>query len=401
MRIFRTVSILLTVTLAAAMLSGCGSGFGLQGETLEETYPHKADLSGNGTSADGVSSDGRVSSDSSDSSAAAETVSADISSEKETYDIGRSDVSEDAVSGNTGEGIKDGQLKVTGTHITDRDGNIVMLRGVSTHGLNWYPEYANADALKTLKEDWNVNLIRLALYTDGSDGYCSLPDNKRADLRNLIDNAVVSATEMGMYVIIDWHILQDGDPNKHIGEAKEYFTYLAEKYQNNTNVIYEICNEPNGNTSWADIRKYAEQIIPIIREKTDAVIIVGTPEWSQDVDAAAEDPLDYDNIVYALHFYAATHKTQLQDKLDSAFKKGLPVFVSEFGICDASGNGTIDKDSADTWMSILKEDGIGSCIWNLSNKNEASALIDPYCTKTSGWKYDELSTEGKWYYDRK
>ena len=400
----RKISVSFLAAAIILLLSGCGSSFSLQGETLEETYPHRSELSGDGISGNSVSPD-RISSDSLSSAAISDsTMSSDeAESSERDYDVGRdkAETYGDTVSEADISDMKAGELRVSGTHIIDSSGNIVMLRGVSTHGLEWYPEYVNQEAFHTLKTEWNVNLIRLALYTDGDDGYCSLPDNKRADLRNLVDNAVSYATNENMYVIIDWHVLQSGDPDLYADDAAEYFSYLAEKYQNNTNVIYEICNEPNGNTTWSDIKSYASRIIPVIRAKSDAIVIVGTPGWSQDVDTAAEDPLDYDNVVYALHFYAASHNKSLQLKLKAAEDKGLPVFVSEFGICDAAGDGKIDKESADTWMKLLEKYGTGSCIWNLSNKDEASALIKSSCSSTSGWTYDELSEEGQWYYDRK
>ena len=400
------------LTASAFTLTGCGGAINLQGETLDQTYPHRADISKNSASNNLASKDSASKDAVSGSMVSENTVSEEAAAstevQDEIYDVGRDDsgtVSEENVptvvlSGDSAD-MQEGELKVSGSHITDRNGDIVRLRGVSTHGINWYPEYVSQDAFHTLKTEWNVNLVRIAMYTDQTDGYCSLPDNRRADLRNLMDSAVSAASNEGMYVIIDWHTLQDGNPNLHIEDAKEYFSYLAEKYQNSTNVIYEICNEPNGSTSWSDIKSYASQIIPIIRAKSDAVIIVGTPNWCQYVDEAADDPLPYDNVVYALHFYAATHKKALQDKLDYAEDKGLPVFVSEFGICDAAGSGAVDINSADTWMQLLDKYGIGSCIWNLSNKNETSALILPSCDRTSGWTYDELSKEGQWYYDRK
>lgn len=58
-----------------------------------------------------------------------------------------------------------GQLHVSGTDIIDGNGNVVRLKGVSTHGLAWYPQYVNYDAFRTLRDDWGVNVIRLAMYT--------------------------------------------------------------------------------------------------------------------------------------------------------------------------------------------------------------------------------------------
>ena len=119
---------------------------------------------------------------------------------------------------------------------------------------------------------------------------------------------------------------------------------MATEFKNNDNVLYEICNEPNGNVKWdKDIKPYAEEVITKIRAiDPDSVIIVGTPTWSQDVDIVANNPItDYENIMYTLHFYAATHKEDLRNKLKNAHETGLPIFVTEFGISDASGNGTI------------------------------------------------------------
>ena len=79
------------------------------------------------------------------------------------------------------------------------------------------------------------------------------------------------------------------------------------------------------------------------------MILVGTPNWSQDVDQAALSPVSKKyrkNVMYTLHFYAATHKEWLRDKAQAALDKGLPLFVSEFSICDASGNGGLDKAEA-------------------------------------------------------
>ena len=205
-----------------------------------------------------------------------------------------------------------------------------------------------------------------------------------------------------MYVIIDWHILSDSNPNTYKKQAKAFFKSMAQKYQGHENVIYEICNEPNGGASWEDVKSYADEIIPVIRGNgAQNVILVGTPNWSQEVMQAAADPLSgYENIMYTLHFYAATHKDDLRQKLSDAVQAHLPVFVSEFGICDASGNGAIDTEQADTWLSLLDSYEISYVAWNLSNKEESSALLKSGCSKTSGFTTDDLSTSGRWLYDQ-
>ena len=286
---------------------------------------------------------------------------------------------------------KYGKLSVNGTDIIDKKGNKFQLKGISTHGLQWFPQYVNQDAFIYMRDNWGINAIRLAMYSDPSVGY-----NK--NLHELVNKGVEYAKNAGIYVIIDWHILSDGNPNTNKQSAIEFFREMTEKYKDYDNVLYEICNEPNGNVTWErDIKPYAEDLIKEIRNNDkDAIIIVGTPTWSQDVDVVARNPITgQDNIMYALHFYAATHKEALRQKMTTALQLGLPIFVSEFGISDASGNGNIDKAEANQWITLLNQNNISWMCWNLSNKNESSALLKN-TDKVTGWTEEELSEQGKW-----
>ncbi len=292
-----------------------------------------------------------------------------------------------------------GALQVGGTQLTDKDGHAVQLKGISTHGLSWFPEYVNKECFRQLREEWNVNVIRLAMYTAEYGGYCSGGDQEA--LKELIRNGVEYASELDMYVILDWHILSDGNPNTYLDQARDFFQEMSQDYASRDNVLYEICNEPNGSTSWSDIKAYAEEIIPVIRNNDeDGIIIVGTPNWSQYVDQAAADPISgYNNIMYSLHFYAATHKDSLRKAMTDAIDAGLPIFVSEYGICDASGNGSIDENQARKWIDVMNQYGISYVAWNLSNKSETSAILSAGCNKTSGFTEDDLSSSGKWLFD--
>ena len=292
-----------------------------------------------------------------------------------------------------------GRLHVKGTKLVDKKGHEVQLRGVSTHGLSWYPQYVNDKCFAQLHDKWGANVVRLAMYTEEYNGYCSGDAKNRSDLKKLIKKGVRLAKKHKMYVIVDWHILSDGNPNSHKKEAKAFFREMSREFKGYNNVIYEICNEPNNGTSWKEIKSYARSVISTIRKNDKkAVIVVGTPTWSQDVDQAAADPIKGDNIMYALHFYAATHKADLRNKMIAAINKGLPVFVTEYGICDASGNGAIDKEEANRWVQTMDEYGVSYIAWNLSNKQESSSIIKSSCSKVSGFKKSDLSDEGKWLY---
>ena len=292
---------------------------------------------------------------------------------------------------------KNGALQVKGSKLVDQDGKSVQLRGLSTHGIAWYPQYINKDCFRHLSKDWNVNCIRLAMYTQEYGGYCTGGDQK--DLEDLIVKGVKLAKQQDLYAIVDWHSLSDGDPNTHLQDAKRFFKRISARLKDYDNVLYEICNEPNGGTSWKQIRSYANQVIPVIRKNdADSVIIVGTPTWSQGVETAAKSPLKQENLLYALHFYAATHKSDLRSSMLRAGKAGLPIFVSEFGISEASGSGSIDTAEANRWIAALNQRGISYVAWNLSNKDETCALLKSSCTKTSGFANKDLSAAGKWLY---
>ena len=288
-----------------------------------------------------------------------------------------------------------GALSVSGTQLVDAAGEPVQLRGVSTLGLAWYPQFVNEAAFRTLRDDWGANAVRLAMYTGEPGGYLSGGDPAR--LEALVDEGVRAATELGLYVIVDWHILSDGDPAEHQAEAIDFFARMSARFAGQDNVIYELCNEPNGPVNWPAVRAYAEAVIPAIRANApEALILCGTPTWSQDVDAVAAAPLADGNVMYALHFYAATHGEALRDKLVAARAAGTPVFISEFSICEASGDGRVDYASAAAWRALIREYNLSYIGWNLANKAEASSLIDAACAATSGWREDELSETGRW-----
>ena len=229
------------------------------------------------------------------------------------------------------------------------------------------------------------------MYTE-ENGYI---ENK--GLKQVVENAVDTVTGLDMYVIIDWHILRDGNPNLHISEAKEFFAEMADRYRDNPAVIYEICNEPNGNISWSgDVKPYAEELISTIRKTDkDAVILVGTPTWSQEVDKAADDPISAENIMYTCHFYAGTHTEWLRSRVQKALEKGLPVFVSEWGTTEASGSGGVYAEETEKWLSFMDENGISWANWSLCDKNETSAVVRNGADISDGISKDELTESGR------
>ncbi len=292
-----------------------------------------------------------------------------------------------------------GKLHVEGSSLLNEHGQICQLKGISTHNISLYPEYVTEVCITELTERFGLSAFRLAMYSAEADdikGYADGDDAHRAKLEQMILDAVLVCAKLGIYVLIDWHILLDYDPNMHVNSALAFFKSICPRLKDYDNVIYEICNEPNMDTTWTQITNYADIVIPVIRSlDPDKVIIVGTPVWSQRVDEAAKAPLSYPNLVYTLHFYADTHRDELRQIMTEAINNGLPVFVSEFGICDASGNGPINDEQTNIWIDLLNKYQVSYILWNLSNKNETSAIITPSCDKIFGFHDSDFSECGK------
>ena len=286
---------------------------------------------------------------------------------------------------------ENGWLRVEGTSLLNEKGEPAVLRGMSSHGIQWYPQFTSEKAIKNTA-DYGANLFRIAMYT-AEGGYLSSPDA----VYNQTVKAVDAALANDMYVIVDWHILSDGNPLSHGAEAEKFFDKISERYSDEPAVMYEICNEPNGNVSWdKDIKPYAERIIKTIRKRSpDSIILVGSGTWSQDIHQAAANPLNTKNIMYTCHFYAGTHGQWLRDRIDGVLKAGLPVFVTEWGTSTADGSGGVFTAESEQWLKFMNDRGISWANRSLCDKNETSAALKPGASPYSTWTEDNLTASGR------
>ena len=290
---------------------------------------------------------------------------------------------------------KHGALHVDGLQVKDKNNQPFTLRGASTHGMHWGDgeTFLNKTAFQNLRDEWGVNMVRLVSYvTQG--GYTQGSKDK---LDKHIQEGVSDLTDLGMYAIIDWHVHAE-NPNDTKSQAIEFFDTYSKMYKDQSNIIYEICNEPTG-TPWNQIRPYAVDVVNAIRANDpDAIIVVGTNTWSQDVDEVATNggKIDDPNVMYTIHFYSGSHGESLREKVRTALKAGTPVFCTEFGVCDASGNGGFDLEEADRWIDFFEENGISYCCWSLSKKNESASMISPECNKVNGFTNEDLGGTGAW-----
>lgn len=289
---------------------------------------------------------------------------------------------------------KHGQLSIVGPHILDQNGEITSLAGPSFFWSNtgWGQErFYTKGAVETFAKDWNAGIIRVAM---GAQGSGSFLEDEAGNIDRVV-TVVNAAIQNGLYVIIDWHSHQ---AEQDIDEAKAFFTAIAKAYGHTPNVIYEIYNEPLDKTDWATVVKpYAEELIQTIRAvDPDNLIIVGTQSWAQDVDNAADDPITgHSNILYALHFYAASHKGDLRKRAEYAIDKGLPLIISEWGSVTYNGDGKFDKKETLKWMKFAKKYQLSHLNWAVSDKDESASMFKSSASSTGGWTTSDLTKSGR------
>ncbi|MEJ2853709.1 MULTISPECIES: cellulase family glycosylhydrolase [unclassified Saccharothrix] len=287
-----------------------------------------------------------------------------------------------------------GQLRVCGVNLCNQYNRPIQLRGMSTHSIQWFDKCYNSASLDALATDWKADLLRIAMYVQ-EQGYETNPSGFTSRVNSLVD----MAEARGLYAVIDFHTLTPGDPNYNLDRAKTFFAQVASRNAAKKNVIYEIANEPNG-VSWAGIKSYAEQVIPVIRAADpDAVVLVGTRGWSSlgvsdgsNESEVVNNPVNATNIMYAFHFYAASHKDNYRATVSRAASR-LPLFVSEFGTVSATGGGAFDQASSTAWLDLLDQLKISYVNWTYSDANESSAALRPGTCNGSTYTGSGVLTE--------
>ncbi|MCQ4035122.1 cellulase family glycosylhydrolase [Kaistella montana] len=279
-----------------------------------------------------------------------------------------------------------GNLQVIGTQLSDQHGKAVRLIGTSFGWSNFHPRFYNAKAVKWLKKDWNVNVVRASMGIEPENAYLQNPNTNKKLIEKVIDGAI----KEGIYVIIDWHAHVI-----HTKEAKDFFAEMAIKYGKHPNIIYEIYNEPVKD-SWEQVKSYSEEIIAEIRKNDDDnLILVGCPEWDQRIDWVQQNPIkNAKNIMYTVHFYAGTHGQWLRDRTDAALKAGIPVFISESAGMEASGDGKIDDAEWQRYIDWMNEKKLSWITWSISDKKESCSMLLPSAESTGNWKISDLNESG-------
>ena len=292
-----------------------------------------------------------------------------------------------------------GQLKVQNGKLVDPYGQKVMLRGMSTHGIHWFPQYVNQACFQTLRDQWKVNVIRLAMYVE--EGGFTQDGGLNGNSYNKMREGIDACIALGLYCIVDWHVSNaDQTPLKHQDAAIQFFNTVVHIYGNCPNILYEICNEPNnaGNDYPSQIATYASNMLSVIRATApDAVVIIGSGMWSKNcVEAWQYDKTSgsRSNVLYTLHRYCDGDFDNWSPAIRAASLAGCPIMATE---CGVSNSGEWDWNTQGEFRKILElyeELGISWQVWSLADKVEPSSVLAPNAPSTGNWTDDQISKAG-------
>ncbi|MCQ2188451.1 MAG: cellulase family glycosylhydrolase, partial [Paludibacteraceae bacterium] len=282
-----------------------------------------------------------------------------------------------------------GQLKLVGNQLSSETGDPIQLKGWSTFSLH-YGEVQGClgESNWKMMHKYGANVVRLSMYVNTNDTYLSSP----AKWKSIIKKYITELAAEGMYGIVDWHLINaayntSADPNEYTETAKDFFGEISEYCADNgyKHVLYEICNEPD--CDWENVKKYAKEVIPaILKYQPNAMVIVDTDKWSQNIMSPVSSPLNEfkNNVLYSFHYYAGTDYNRLGEFRNA--QKFIPVIASEWSTVRFDGNGPNNLANGDAFLEeCTNYNGapqlVSWCFWNWGKKNEPSSTFSYECSE--------------------
>jgi hypothetical protein len=236
-------------------------------------------------------------------------------------------------------------IGVKGNKFVNEKGETLLFQGVSIADPDKLRREGKWD--KRLFESiasWGANVVRIPVHPVawrglGRDRYFAL-----------LDQAVVWATELKLYVIIDWHSIGNlvTEMFQHAiyvttkQETYEFWRAVSFRYQGIPTVaFYELFNEPtiyNGNLGeapWDAWKKICEDLISIIySHDPHKVPLVAGFDWAYDLRPVSKAPINREGIAYVAHPYPQKASSPYEKNWDASFgfiANKYPLFITEIG----------------------------------------------------------------------
>jgi endoglucanase len=298
-------------------------------------------------------------------------------------------------------------IKVDGKNFVNESGEVVRFKGVS---------FSDPDKLEKEGQwnrryfeearNWGCNIVRFAVHPP------RLNERGWEAYFKMMDKGIDWATELGMYVIIDWHSIGNLNTEKWFrpiyitswDETVKFWQATAERYKGNTTVaFFELFNEPTsqggelGELSWATWKPTMEKLIDEINKVDDKkVYLVAGMDWGYFLDETVKNPVNRKNVAYVTHPYPQKRKQPWEPQWEKDWghvADHYPVMATEFGFMGPDERGAhvpciSDETYGKAIMDYFNQKGISYTVW----------CFDPHWSPTlfTDWNFTP-SRQGKFF----
>jgi len=273
------------------------------------------------------------------------------------------------------------RIQVQGNQFVDGRGQTIVLRGLNTSDPDNLANegHWNKAYFQEMK-NWGATVVRFPIHPT------AWKKRGKKDYLRLLDKGVKWATELGMYVIMDWHSIGNLKEEKYQApmyqtdrnQTLKFWKIIARKYGNHPTVaFYELFNEPTlyggklGTCSWSEWKPMMEEIIQKIRKKGGKGIpLVAGFNWAYDLTEASENPIDAEGIGYVSHPYPQKRETPWEEKWTADWgkmKAKYPLILTEIGFCEEGAKGA--------HIPVISDESYGDAITDYCDEKDISYVV--------------------------
>ncbi|HZU81840.1 MAG TPA: cellulase family glycosylhydrolase [Polyangiaceae bacterium] len=296
-------------------------------------------------------------------------------------------------------------LSVSGNKLQDPTGKTIILRGSSLIDIGALYAYGGMSVTgitsrldKIAAAGVQGHVVRMPVYPEitynGTSPTCSpvpypvgsgpsakctpkTPLTAAAYVSTVLQPAVDYATGKGLYVIVDFHQIDNATTGTSAADATTFWTDIAPRFASYGNVFYELFNEPiDTSATWATLKPVVQGLIDTVRSSApNNVLIVPSNSWDQRPGDAASDPPQGTNLMYTAHIYPSNWGQAFQTQVATAVTKA-PVFVTEWGYAATNPH---------SWgtglQTVIDGDGASWTAWVTDNAWQPNMFTDTAITQ--------------------